>query len=469
MTVSPTSQLQLCDRLRTLRVQQGLRQADLAGDALSVSYVSLIETGKRQPTARALRHLAHRLGTSPEYLRTGIENEQRQRWRLDLDYAELALANASAQEALDRFTELAAAPDAEVARRGQWGRARALEALGRLEDALALLHQLRRLALADPAQHALLPVVIAIARVSRDAGDIHYAATIAETTRDRAADLGLTDTDEYAELTATLLHCYYLSGDHLRATALATELIEHTEHAGSRRARAAAYWNAAGIAEARGRLGEAVALTDRAISCYAELDQPRHLARARVACAWFLLRTSPPQPRQALSLLEQALPVLTDLAGPLDLATAETETARARLRLGHPAEAERLARSAVRRLHHTPSVPGAEAHLLLAQIHLHHRDTDRASQELDRAQEHLQHCSPTRYSAIAWRDHAALHEQAGNTQAHLRSLTHALHHLGLRPTPHTPAPQPDADPPPPDATGDLKHDRPRPARTRGAP
>lgn len=52
-------------RLRKLRVAQGLSQTALAGDGMSTGYLSRLESGARQPTERAVAHLAERLGIQP--------------------------------------------------------------------------------------------------------------------------------------------------------------------------------------------------------------------------------------------------------------------------------------------------------------------------------------------------------------------------------------------------------------------
>ncbi|WP_434741519.1 helix-turn-helix domain-containing protein [Micromonospora sp. SH-82] len=49
-------------RLRALRVKQGLSQAALAGDGMSTGYLSRLESGARRPTTRVVTHLAERLG-----------------------------------------------------------------------------------------------------------------------------------------------------------------------------------------------------------------------------------------------------------------------------------------------------------------------------------------------------------------------------------------------------------------------
>src|SRR5258707_13893209 len=58
-------------RLRRLRLERGLSQRDLAAPGVSYAYISRIEAGARQPSVKALRKLAPKLGVFSEYLETG--------------------------------------------------------------------------------------------------------------------------------------------------------------------------------------------------------------------------------------------------------------------------------------------------------------------------------------------------------------------------------------------------------------
>ncbi|YCK32846.1 helix-turn-helix domain-containing protein [Actinomadura sp. ATCC 39365] len=55
-------------RLRQLRTERGLTLAALAGEGMSAGYLSRLESGARQPTERAITHLAAQLGISPAAL-----------------------------------------------------------------------------------------------------------------------------------------------------------------------------------------------------------------------------------------------------------------------------------------------------------------------------------------------------------------------------------------------------------------
>jgi transcriptional regulator with XRE-family HTH domain len=58
-------------RIKRLREEQGLSQRDLAEPGITYAYVSRIEGGQRTPSAKALRKLAEKLGTTALYLETG--------------------------------------------------------------------------------------------------------------------------------------------------------------------------------------------------------------------------------------------------------------------------------------------------------------------------------------------------------------------------------------------------------------
>jgi transcriptional regulator with XRE-family HTH domain len=61
------------NRIRERRVALGLSQRDLASPGVTYSYLSRVEAGQRQPSEKALRALAEKLGTTAHYLETGRE------------------------------------------------------------------------------------------------------------------------------------------------------------------------------------------------------------------------------------------------------------------------------------------------------------------------------------------------------------------------------------------------------------
>src|ERR671933_1711529 len=78
-------------RLKRLRLERGLSQRELSGPGVSYAYVSRIEAGQRDPSLKALRVLARRLGVSLEHLETGVPVTEAQERELRLGDAELGL------------------------------------------------------------------------------------------------------------------------------------------------------------------------------------------------------------------------------------------------------------------------------------------------------------------------------------------------------------------------------------------
>lgn len=61
-------------RLRRLRRFRGLSQRQLATEHVSYAYISRIEAGARNPSVKALREIAPKLGVSVHYIETGDDD-----------------------------------------------------------------------------------------------------------------------------------------------------------------------------------------------------------------------------------------------------------------------------------------------------------------------------------------------------------------------------------------------------------
>src|SRR3979490_1458695 len=79
------------ERLKRLRLERGLSKRDLAAPGVSSAYISRIEAGTRQPSVKALRRLAAKLGVSADYLETGSDLDPVAERELRLSDLELAI------------------------------------------------------------------------------------------------------------------------------------------------------------------------------------------------------------------------------------------------------------------------------------------------------------------------------------------------------------------------------------------
>ncbi len=104
------------EKLRAERLERGLTQAELGKDLYSPSYISLLETGRREPTAEVIEELARRLELAPKALEAWSQP-------ISASDAEYVLAGLYARQAWDlRDYALAASHAATAAQLALEGR-----------------------------------------------------------------------------------------------------------------------------------------------------------------------------------------------------------------------------------------------------------------------------------------------------------------------------------------------------------
>ncbi|WP_247040965.1 helix-turn-helix domain-containing protein [Arthrobacter rhizosphaerae] len=104
------------EKLRAERLERGLTQAELGKDLYSPSYISLLETGRREPTAEVIEELARRLEMAPKALEAWSQP-------VSISDAEYVLAGLYARQAWDlRDYPLAASHAATAAQIALEGR-----------------------------------------------------------------------------------------------------------------------------------------------------------------------------------------------------------------------------------------------------------------------------------------------------------------------------------------------------------
>jgi transcriptional regulator with XRE-family HTH domain len=342
--MSPT----LGQRLRALRIERGLSQADLAGDLVSPSYVSLIESDRRSPERDVLDGLARRLGCSTLFLESGVAPEELNEQRLRLQFAEIARTNGSLNEARDQFTELLHVASGEIRHEATWGLVRIEDALGNFHEAMTHVDTLLEAArTGEPGVPGLLTLFNARCRIYRTAGDFARSIEVGEAALREVRALGLEGTEDEIRLASTLVGCYWARGDLFSAQHLASQVIERAEKLGSRKAQGNAYWNASIVAAARGQLNLALELSDKTLGLLSESAPTHSLASMRVNYAWLLLHCDPPRIDEAEALLSGAREIFTALAMSAELARCETEIARCALLRGNFAEAIEIAGHAI--------------------------------------------------------------------------------------------------------------------------
>jgi transcriptional regulator with XRE-family HTH domain len=422
-------------RLRAARQARGLSQTDLADEDVSASYVSLLESGKREPRSAVVDKLAQRLGVDAQELMTGVTKQREQAARTALALAEVAVADGRPDDAAAAFEALMDSPDLGPAdrQRAQLGLAHAAERRGDLAAAVALLEELRGRfdeQLSDGG--VWLSVAVSLSRCYREAGDLARAVDVAAQGLERCEAVGLPRPEARARLVATLAAAHAERGDLLRAASLLDELIAQTDASGTREERGAAYWNASLVAAHRGFPGEALRLAERAAALMAEDDDERSIARLKITRAYLLMAQPLPDPARARSLLDDAMPALRRHAGQVDLASAETELAKAELLSGNPAGARFQAQSALSRLGDGSRLEAASTLVVLGSAQLAEGTQNEGMATLEQAAERLDGAGATRQAALVWRQLAEAYQDAGDGARALSAFRRALDDVGVR-------------------------------------
>ncbi len=318
MPASPDPSLAAVDlttlgaRVRLARTRSGLTQDQVAGDDISGAYVSRIEAGQRRPDHSVVTLLAERMGTTVEFLLTGIEPKVAEEARLALRYAELALSSgdpAQARTQVSRLLDDETAELGELRREAQWLLAQCEQQLGNLDAAAALLEPLT----ADTDHRWWLPAVIALCGCYRETGDLSRSIDVGNQAQAHVHALELDGTDDAIRLAISLVGAYYERGDESYAAQLCRSVVEQADRTGSRAARAAAYRNSSLIAHRRGQLDEAIRLAEQALILMADTDNVRSLALLRQQLGALVLENSSDRHDYAERLARQSRAELAEV------------------------------------------------------------------------------------------------------------------------------------------------------------
>jgi transcriptional regulator with XRE-family HTH domain len=334
-------------RLRRLRLEQGLSQRELSSPGVSYAYISRIEAGTRQPSVKALRKLAQRLGVTPEFLETGAELPKLQLRELRLAEQELRLRLAgdtdpSEAEALLREAEA----DADVA---AIVRARILLGFtaAAAGDPLSVIEHLSQVIDSELATPSSRPDVYAtLGHAYASAGHAGEAVALFEHALDELERV------EPGNRAAEVRYATYLSyaltdrGEIGRARAVLADIWQRFEHTADGYTRVRLYWSLGRVALEEGRALAALDDFRRAVALLEATEDALHLARAHLACAEAAL-SADEDLDEARTHAEHAAQLLQGQSTRAELAVLRRIQAAVALRAGEPAAAAELADEAL--------------------------------------------------------------------------------------------------------------------------
>ncbi len=419
-------------RIKAARLAAGLTQTQLGAPEVTVSYVSRIESGRRRPDPRVLDAFAARLGVGVQELLDGPPVPDSQETRLAVDFVALSLELGDAADALAQAERLLADADVPVAyaERLQFLRGRALEALGRLDDAVDAYEDLLA---KHPAGELALSSGIALSRCHRELGDLGRAISVGESLLASVAERGLTGGDEAIQLTVTVAAAYHQRGDTSYAVRLCRRAIIAAEQSGSARSRAAAYWNASIMELESGALSGAVSLASRALVLLSEGTDGRNLARLRSELGIMQLQLDPPALHEAVANLTTAAEQMAfSSAGEIDVLRNDLALAEAALLAG---EAERAGQMAAQVFEKAPLdalLFRADARTIQGQAAAATGDVESAADQFKQAVLLMTGVGADRAAGQRWMELGALLESVGEEAAARDAYRSAAASLGLR-------------------------------------
>ncbi|MFF7994317.1 helix-turn-helix domain-containing protein [Kitasatospora xanthocidica] len=337
-------------RVHRLRTERGLTQRQVAEPAYTAAYISTVEAGKVQPSEKALRHLAERLGCTYEELSSGRPAHLATDLRMRLADAQRALATGDSEEAAPGYAAVAA--DAE--RHGLAPeRGAALVGLG--QCALEAGEPVRARGLFEAAEGVLteagvpvtqrVPAIRGRALTHLLAGELRYACYLLESTLDELNAAGLRDPEALVLLYTALIAPYMDMGAHARAAQAAELALALAPEVSDPALVARLHRGVARTLLAQGRAAEADASLLKAAECYRQLQIRTELAH----CHWmrgYVFAQSGDLP-QAESALRTAREMLTSRHATLYAHQVGVELADVLHRQGKDAEAEALLEQAL--------------------------------------------------------------------------------------------------------------------------
>ncbi|THA25968.1 XRE family transcriptional regulator [Streptomyces sp. RKND-216] len=400
-------------RLRQLRLQRGMSQAELARDEVSASYISLVECGRRPCNEAMAALFAKRLEVSLEALTAAEGPEQHRSRRLDLT-GRLLTARALRRDgdldtAVERLRLLAHEPvgpaEEDVAWEAAWELSEVQETLGRLAEQHIVLDRLADVPLTQESARLSVRVSTALSRNRRRRGRPGEAVRAGERAVTAAAGLPQAEHERVAAHLELLLG-YGESGELDNAERLAASLEKIVEDVPSRQLRGLVQSGLSSTCFLLGRVPDGVRWHERSLTCLRpEADLS---AWARVCLASAVRRMdhdpSPAAPDAAAALLARARQALELIGSPRDLRDLAVGEAQLALCRREPDSALGLLEPLVAETAPEPSADEGVCLLLAARAHRMAGDPPRAQERYREAARTLDDMGAYRRSAQAWRE-----------------------------------------------------------------
>lgn len=426
-------------RLKRLRLERGLSQRELSAPGVSYAYISRIEGGTRQPSVKALRRLAGKLGVSASYLETGSELNAAETLELKLADLELAVRLGEATDGEAELEELLAcaveAGDTESALRARVALAvlaRERSDFGRM---VSVLEEAVESGPFAPAAWGELYAQLGFAYSA--SGRPEAAVALFE----RCLNAVRTQGPASLEARYATMLSYALSdkGEIARAEEVVQEALTRSESEEEQDSlsRVRLYWSLARVAHAESKPALALRNARKAIALLETTEDTFDVARAHLLAASIYVTRRDPQ--AASPHLDRAARLLGPAASLADEVMLRVKRAQMAVLRKDGAAAVELAQEALKRIgSELPQERGTALWALAEGLALqgHHQVADDAFRE---AVAILEQRRRRREAVLAYRAWARMLRESGHEQRALDVLDRAAD-LGLGDTPADPDP-----------------------------
>jgi transcriptional regulator with XRE-family HTH domain len=273
-------------RLKRLRLDRHLSQRELAAPGVSYAYISRIEAGTRQPSVKALRRLAAKLGVSADYLETGSDLDAGSARELRLADLELAVRLGEWDEVEgplnDVLADALSEGDQPLALRARVALASIALERGEWASAVSLLEAAVHGEPFAPVER--VEIYGNLGRALAASGQPERAAELFESCLDGVASAG---GDASIEARYATLLSYALSdmGELGRAEEVVRSALDRVGETADPYMRVRLYWSIARLAHTQGRESAALQNVRKAIALLQATDDTFHLARAHILAA----------------------------------------------------------------------------------------------------------------------------------------------------------------------------------------
>lgn len=316
-------------RLRSLRLEKGMTQADLAHPRFTGAYVSTIESGRRRPSTDALDHFAAKLDVDAEQLKTGRPPGLDVSLQIELEDARKLASRGDFEEAKGAYDQIHRRAKrfdlTRICGYAEEGWAICAEKSGNIERAVEHCEKALDTLRSEPPT-IKAPIVARLARCLGMRGETRYATVLIENQLDELERQELRDPLALMSLYGPLVVLKFDSSLYRQADEVADRALRLSSGVTEPVALATMYVNVARVQLHKGHYEDAESSLNRAEALFRDADLQTEMGVAHLAHGYVLARKG--EPDAAKSQFERALEIFTTTQSPIHEAHTRNELAR---------------------------------------------------------------------------------------------------------------------------------------------